>query len=334
MPLKQPVIPGGRPRSSSCDDALDIDEVHEGLCGTLLVNLNDRNCTDGPRRGMGRAHVAAHSSASNLNYSDEALDSDSKLSSGSSALSGHKGLTLKSMRKAMSRVFVKESKFTDTAVKGHEKMNQTNDPLKVWTPDLRHLEEKVSNKSNELPFSGTLSTPGPLVTNSHIGMPIPKWKRTPGTVGIYNHGNNCFMNAILQCLSNTDSFTEYFVRDFFKKDLKNSANGKKGVFRSTHGKVTEQLGQFLKSLWSGKYTREVSEEFKAVVAKFNSQYEGDDQHDAQEFLLWLLDRIHEDVSTFTKRKPKLQKVSTTKHIFFSGSELVVVSFIKSFYTSF
>ncbi|CAG5125246.1 unnamed protein product, partial [Candidula unifasciata] len=315
MPQKHPIIPGGRPRSSSYDDVLDLDDANEGLCGTLFVNLNDRNCTDGHRRSVGRTHMTVHGSASNLNQSDDTFDSDSKLSSGSSALSGRKGLTLKSMRRAVSRVFVKESKLADMAVnKRYEKSNQTNDLVKVWTPDLRHLGDKASSKSksNDLPYSGTLSTARPLITNSHIGMPVTMWKRTPGTVGIYNHGNNCFMNAILQCLSNTDSFTEYFVRDFYKNDLKNGAAGKKGVFRSSHGKVTEQLGHFLKCLWSGKYTREVSEGFKAVVAKFNSQYEGDDQHDAQEFLLWLLDRVHEDVSIFTKRKAKPQKTTPVR----------------------
>ena len=37
--------------------------------------------------------------------------------------------------------------------------------------------------------------------------------KVPGVVGIKNHGNTCFINAILQCLSYTDILAEYFVLD-------------------------------------------------------------------------------------------------------------------------
>ncbi|XP_076000291.1 ubiquitin carboxyl-terminal hydrolase 31 [Genypterus blacodes] len=127
--------------------------------------------------------------------------------------------------------------------------------------------------------------------------------RVPGVSGLKNHGNTCFMNAVLQCLSNTELFAEYLVLEHYKGEEtdedKPKTNGvllqKKGPLAK--GEVTEQLSGLVRALWTFEYTPQHSREFKNAVSKNATQFKGNAQHDAQEFLLWLLDRVHEDLNT-------------------------------------
>ncbi|XP_056097717.1 ubiquitin carboxyl-terminal hydrolase 31 isoform X3 [Rhinichthys klamathensis goyatoka] len=126
--------------------------------------------------------------------------------------------------------------------------------------------------------------------------------KIPGVSGLKNHGNTCFMNAILQCLSNTELFAEYLALEQYRggqteDEEKPKTNGvvqRKGG--QDKGEVTEQLSGLVRALWTFEYTPQHSRDFKNAVAKSALQYRGNAQHDAQEFLLWLLDRVHEDLN--------------------------------------
>lgn len=40
-----------------------------------------------------------------------------------------------------------------------------------------------------------------------------------GLTGLKNLGNTCYMNSILQCLSNTNELSEYFIYDKYRKHV-------------------------------------------------------------------------------------------------------------------
>ena len=46
-----------------------------------------------------------------------------------------------------------------------------------------------------------------------------------GLCGLYNLGNTCYMNSIIQCLSCTMHFSSYLIKDKFYDNLKKKLRG-------------------------------------------------------------------------------------------------------------
>lgn len=122
--------------------------------------------------------------------------------------------------------------------------------------------------------------------------------RNGSLCGITNHGNTCYINAVLQCLSNADPFAEKLIMDSF--------GAAPIAGNSTTGVLTDQLSLLMALLWSKLDFPQVSLDFYYLVSKAAPQYYGNNQHDAQEFLLWLLDRLHEEFNTVATQNVSIQ----------------------------
>lgn len=114
------------------------------------------------------------------------------------------------------------------------------------------------------------------------------------------------MNAIVQCLSHTDCLAKYLVTDGYKSDIR-----RKHWIKNGKCEVTEELAALLKHAWlrqNPSILEDSVSKFKAAIEKRASQWRGSEQHDAQEFFLWLLDRLHEDLNQAASSKYKPLKV--------------------------
>ena len=112
-----------------------------------------------------------------------------------------------------------------------------------------------------------------------------------GLQGLSNLGNTCFMNSSLQCLSNSEALTRFFLSEKWKEDLN------RGNPLGMQGNLAEEFSKVLEDLWAEPRSYSVCpRDFKRTIGRFAPQFTGYSQHDSQELLAFLLDGLHEDLN--------------------------------------
>ena len=117
-----------------------------------------------------------------------------------------------------------------------------------------------------------------------------------GRVGLYNMGNTCYLNSALQCLSNTEDLTKYFIKNIFRTEINNGSSlGSKGYISNEYYKLINRM-------WNGHEKEFCPKEFRIKFCKRTQLFLNNEQQDSQEFLLAVLDNLHEDLNRITNKK--------------------------------
>lgn len=117
--------------------------------------------------------------------------------------------------------------------------------------------------------------------------------------GLNNLGNTCYMNAVLQCLVRLPAFSDFFRSDEYKPFI---------CHQNTFGfmgRLSLQFANLVKILWtSGNSCSPV--ELRQEISNKHKDFSSYNQQDAHEFLMAMLDGLHEDLNLSRKENKNIK----------------------------
>ncbi|KDE05592.1 hypothetical protein MVLG_04087 [Microbotryum lychnidis-dioicae p1A1 Lamole] len=128
-----------------------------------------------------------------------------------------------------------------------------------------------------------------------------------GLTGLRNLGNTCYMNSTIQCLSAAIPFARYFKDRSYQRDI-NFTNP-----LGTRGALADAVSELIRAIWAQQYMFLSPVTFRENICRFAPQFRGSDQHDAQEFLGFLLDGLHEDLNYVTNKPAPIEMTPDREH---------------------
>lgn len=143
---------------------------------------------------------------------------------------------------------------------------------------------------------------------------------TVAATGLRNLGNTCFMNAILQSLSNIEQFNCFFKELPAAAQLSGKAAGRMYHTRSqgdTSVSLVEEIRKTLCSLWQGNQTAFSPDSLFYTIWKLMPSFRGYQQQDAHEFMRYLLDHLHREL--YSKRNGEVH-LSEDEHTRSTGDK--------------
>jgi ubiquitin C-terminal hydrolase len=124
-----------------------------------------------------------------------------------------------------------------------------------------------------------------------------------GLTGLVNLGNTCFMNSVVQCMSHTTRLRNYFLSYQYKADV-NRENP-----LGCEGQLAYSFAGLVRKMWSNEEDYLYPRNLRNLVRNKFTQFQTMHQQDAQEFLGFFLDRLHEDLNK-VKKKPLTEPVES------------------------
>ena len=176
--------------------------------------------------------------------------------------------------------------------------NDDTKKVKKKFPRNSSLKNRILKKSSRKLNDGNFDLSQFLPKKPVVNLAIP------GIIGLQNIGATCYMNATLQCFSNTPKLRSYLLNKDNYSDLENN--------KESTNKLSFALAEVLKNLWEVLTQRDYPpNHFKNVISEMNPLFKGIKANDPKDLILFLLETMHNELNKAPNKNLKPNYIDDT-----------------------
>ena len=176
--------------------------------------------------------------------------------------------------------------------------NDDTKKVKKKFPRNSSLKNRILKKSSRKLNDGNFDLSQFLPKKPVVNLAIP------GIIGLQNIGATCYMNATLQCFSNTPKLRSYLLNKDNYSDLEHN--------KESTNKLSFALAEVLKNLWEILTQRDYPpNHFKNVISEMNPLFKGIKANDPKDLILFLLETMHNELNKAPNENLKTNYIDDT-----------------------
>ena len=210
----------------------------------------------------------------------------------------------KSLEKMEQEIIKQKNNLSKIKEQKNNEENELNKKNFELISNIKQYEKKVQEQNERL------KSMEQLIKKLQDDPEPPK----PIIIGLNNIGATCYMNATLQCLSNSSQLTDYFLKRY--KTYPNKI-------------MTNEYYKVITNLWK-KENNNIPYSpysFKDVLSKENPLFAGIAANDSKDLINFLLERFHQELNVI---KPNINNMNNNSIIDQTNENLMLKLFLEEF----